>query len=64
VERSTAGGDDGAVALKQAAAWTAAGYRVATAVTAGPGFWQTVEVEEAPDLVAASLDALEESCRG
>ncbi len=51
-------------ALKQAAAWTAAGYRVATAVTAGPGFWQTVEVEEAPDLVAASLDALEESCRG
>lgn len=38
---------------------TAAGdASVKTAVVAGPAFWQTLEIEVAPNLVPASLDAL------
>lgn len=37
----------------------AAGIRVDADVVPGPAFWQTVEVEEAPELIAASLAWLE-----
>jgi exosortase A-associated hydrolase 2 len=38
--------------------WTAAGHDVRAEVVRGPAFWQTVEVEEAPALIAATTDAL------
>jgi uncharacterized protein len=38
--------------------WRAAGWRVQAEVVAGPAFWQTVEVEDAPALVGATLNAL------
>jgi uncharacterized protein len=38
-----------------ASAWTAAGWTVETQAVAGPPFWQTVDIEEAPALVAATV---------
>jgi len=38
--------------------WRAAGHAVQTQVVAGPAFWQTVEIEDAPALISASLAAL------
>lgn len=38
--------------------WTAAGWSVQHSVLAGPSFWQTTEIEDAPALVDASLDAI------
>lgn len=38
--------------------WIAAGFDVASAVVQGPMFWQTTEIEDAPALVAASVQAL------
>ena len=35
--------------------WRAAGWRVLTQVVQGPAFWQTLEIEEAPALIEASL---------
>ena len=35
--------------------WRAAGWRVITQVVPGPAFWQTLEIEEAPALIDASL---------
>ncbi len=40
------------------AAWGAAGHAVDAAVVPGPAFWQTQEIEDAPALLAATLDAL------
>jgi exosortase A-associated hydrolase 2 len=40
--------------------WIAAGHDVRAEVVRGPAFWQTVEVEEAPALIAATTDALAE----
>lgn len=40
------------------AEWAAAGHEVHARAVPGPGFWQTQEIEEAPALVAASLDAM------
>ncbi len=37
------------------AKWQAAGYAVTSAVVAGPPFWQTVEIEDAPALVQATV---------
>lgn len=39
-------------------AWQQAGYAVQAQVTPGPAFWQTQEIEDAPALVEASLQAL------
>ena len=42
------------------ARWQQAGCRVHAAVAQGPSFWQTTEIEEAPALIDATLDA---ACR-
>lgn len=39
--------------------WQAAGWQVESAVLPGPTFWQTVEIEEVPALLDATLDMLE-----
>ena len=39
--------------------WQVAGCTVDAQVVRSPGFWQTSEIEDAPDLVAATLAALE-----
>jgi len=38
--------------------WQAAGHTVHTQVVTGPAFWQTVEIEDAPTLLQASLAAM------
>lgn len=38
--------------------WRSAGYRVESCVLSGPAFWSTVEIEETPALVAATVSAL------
>ena len=40
------------------AAWQQAGFEVRSQVVAGPAFWQTTEIEDAPALVLATLHAL------
>lgn len=42
------------------AAWQQAGARVRSHLVTGPAFWQTVEIEEAPALLTATLTALHE----
>lgn len=39
--------------------WEAAGWKIESAVVPGPTFWQTVEIEEVPALLGATLDMLE-----
>lgn len=39
--------------------WRAAGHEVQARAVGGPAFWQTVEIEDAPALVAATVEALE-----
>jgi exosortase A-associated hydrolase 2 len=39
-------------------AWTKSGVQVSSKVVQGPSFWQTVEIETAPQLIAASQQAL------
>lgn len=46
------------VAAKTVAAWVAAGLDVAAQVVAGPAFWQSTEIEEAPLLLQASVAAV------
>lgn len=46
-------------AQQRIAAWQAAGHTVEAAVVLAPSFWQTVEIEEAPALVAATVAALQ-----
>lgn len=41
-------------------AWAAAGWATARHVAAGPAFWQTTEIEEAPALIESTLAALQE----
>lgn len=38
--------------------WEQAGHQVATSVVAGPAFWQTVWLEDAPELLTATVSAL------
>lgn len=38
--------------------WRAAGYAVQAAAVAGPPFWQTLEIEEAPALVEATVTSI------
>lgn len=40
------------------AQWREAGYTISSQVVAGPPFWQTVEIEDAPALVQATVDEL------
>lgn len=40
-------------------AWQAARFSVRSQVVAGPAFWQTSEIEEAPALLTATLEALD-----
>ena len=40
------------------AMWQAAAYSVRSAVVQGPAFWQTTEIEDAPELLPASQEAL------
>lgn len=37
--------------------WRKAGWEIEHTLAAGPAFWQTVEIEDAPDLIEASLRA-------
>lgn len=45
-------------ALQAQQAWSAAGARLTTGLVAGPQFWQTTEIEDAPELVAATTAAV------
>ena len=47
------------VAQKRIGQWQAAGYSVEARVAHGPAFWQTTEIEDAPQLIAATLAGLE-----
>lgn len=40
--------------------WRSAGYDVDARAVKGPSFWQTVEIEEAPTLIEASVSAITE----
>ncbi len=58
--------DSAAPALLPASAlavekWRAAGWQVQARAVAGPAFWQTTEIEDAPALVAATTQALLEA---
>lgn len=41
------------------AAWRGAGWTVQAQAVRGPAFWQTTEIEDAPELIAATLAALQ-----
>ncbi|MBC7482375.1 MAG: hydrolase 2, exosortase A system-associated [Rhizobacter sp.] len=45
-------------ASQGAAAWTEAGWQLRTHLVRGPSFWQTTEIEDAPELVAATLSSM------
>ena len=45
-------------AVQSQAYWVAASYRLRSYCVQGPNFWQTTEIEDAPDLVSATLSAL------
>ncbi len=44
------------------AQWHGAGYAARARVVEGPAFWQTAEIEEAPALLSATREMLEEEC--
>lgn len=46
------------VAQKRIEQWQAAGFAVEAGVVRGPAFWQTTEIEDAPELIVATLSAL------
>lgn len=48
----------GPASLKRVEQWRSAGFQVDAAVVPGPVFWQTNEIEEAPQLLEATLAAL------
>ena len=45
-------------ATQTQAQWTAASYQLRSHIVQGPAFWQTTEIEEAPNLIDATLSAL------
>jgi exosortase A-associated hydrolase 2 len=47
------------VAQKHIEQWKATGFTHKSAVLPGPSFWQTTEIEDAPALLTATLEALE-----
>ena len=48
----------GAAARNALEAWRQAGWQVRHRMVQGPSFWGTTEIEDAPSLLAASLDAV------
>lgn len=46
------------VSVQRVDAWRAAGHDVQALAVPGPAFWQTQEIEDAPALVAATVEAL------
>ncbi len=46
------------VSTRTVAHWQTEGWQVASDVISGPAFWQTSEIETAPDLISASLAAV------
>jgi len=44
---------------KRVEEWQVSGINVEAKVVRGPGFWQTTEIEDAPELIAATMSALE-----
>lgn len=48
------------VAQSCIAQWQALGFSVEASLVRGPAFWQTTEIEDAPELIAATLAALEQ----
>jgi exosortase A-associated hydrolase 2 len=51
------------VAARTAKEWAAAGVAVTLSAVQGPAFWQSAEIEEAPDLLSATLEALDRPVR-
>jgi exosortase A-associated hydrolase 2 len=47
------------IAQRKIADWQLLGLQVSSKVVQGPAFWQTAEIEDAPNLLAASLTAVE-----
>ena len=47
------------VSQKHIEQWQAAGYLINANVVHGPAFWQTTEIEDAPQLLTTTLAALE-----
>lgn len=48
------------VAQQRIDQWRAAGFSIDACVASGPAFWQTTEIEDAPELIARTLNGLEE----
>lgn len=46
------------VSLKHIEQWQAAGWHIDARIARGPAFWQTAEIEDAPELIAATLAGL------
>jgi len=46
------------VSERTSALWRNGGFSVRTRIVTGPAFWQTSEIEDAPDLIVATLAAL------
>ena len=44
--------------------WRDAGWQVGTHVAKGPAFWQTTEIETAPDLLPVTIDAIDRATAG
>ena len=58
LETSAQAAEDLSPALEAVAEkWRAQGHRVRTSRVHGPAFWQTTEIEDAPDLLPATLEA-------
>ena len=53
------GSEPSPAARAQIAKLEQAGYAVQTGVASGPPFWQTLEIEDAPELLAQTVAALE-----
>ena len=48
--------------LTALARWEQAGWKTHAEVVSGPSFWQTTEIEEAPELIAATRNAMRRIC--
>ncbi|WP_296692811.1 hydrolase 2, exosortase A system-associated [Rhodoferax sp.] len=46
------------VSTKTVAQWQQTGFATRSHIVRGPAFWQTSEIEDAPELIAATVDAL------
>lgn len=47
------------ISQKRVEQWQAAGFSVDAGIVRGPAFWQTTEIEDAPELIAATLAGLQ-----